>query len=314
MNCPKCNSVTNQGETFCKVCGYSLNQNQQPQQLNYSQAPTWDWNVNQTTQNNNTQSTNFQNQTTNQIIQQNYSSQTRNINNSPIENNNMQNNSIIQSNNQVNIQNNNQQKQQTRPQTVFNTNYSQNIVNDDLYKEDMLIDAYIGKKADRLKNGGFSWCTFLFGTYYVLYRKMWIFGIILWVMSIVIRTVTRKLKWLDFIINLIIGMFAASLFKEKYLSHVTKKVKEIKEKNANKTHEELMAICKKKGGTTILPILLILGLIAASVGISFYQEFDIYNKAKERLEQIKNESNFNAGDKAKDNIKNSLNSSSNTKK
>ena len=180
-----------------------------------------------------------------------------------------------------------QQEQQVKPQTVFNTNYSQNILNDDLYKEDMLIDAYIGKKADKFKSGGFSWCTFFFGTYYILYRKMWIFGIILWAIGLVIGKVIGTLEWLELIIDLIVGISAACIFKEKYLSHATKKVREIKEKNANKTHEELMVICKKKGGTSILPILLIVGIVLVTTGMELYQNFDSYNKAKDRLDEIK---------------------------
>ena len=235
MNCPKCNSNINQEETFCKICGYNLNQNQQPQSSTYNQVPMWDWNVNPTLHNNNNSlATNFSSQQINQNVQQNYSQQNQNIDNFTIENNNIQNNSTIQSGNQMNIQNNMQQEQQIKPQTVFNTNYSQNILNDDIYKEDMLIDAYIGKKTDRLKNGGFSWCTFFFGTYYILYRKMWIFGIILWAIGLVIGNVVGTLEWLELIIDLIIGISAACIFKEKYLAYATKNVRKIKEKNANK--------------------------------------------------------------------------------
>lgn len=281
MNCPKCNSNVNQDETFCKVCGYSLNQNQQTQQSNYSQVPMWDWNMN-TLQNNdpnNAISINSQDQT----IKQSYSAQ--NNNQAIIENINSSslNSSIIENSN---FQNNIQQEQQIKPQTVFNSNYSQNILNDDIYKEDMLIDAYIGKKADRLKKGGFSWCTFFFGTYYILYRKMWTFGIILWVIGIVVGEVVGTLEWLELIIDLIVGISAACIFKEKYMSHATKKVREIKEKNVNKTHEELMVICKKKGGTSILPILLIIGIPLIIYSASLMEIFNNYNKAKDRLDEI----------------------------
>ena len=43
--------------------------------------------------------------------------------------------------------------------------------------DDDLINAYIGKNADKLKNGTFSANTFFLGSLYVLYRKMWLLGI-----------------------------------------------------------------------------------------------------------------------------------------
>ena len=49
-----------------------------------------------------------------------------------------------------------QQEQQVKPQTVFNTNYSQNILNDDLYKEDMLSYLPIEKKYYSLKEKRFT--------------------------------------------------------------------------------------------------------------------------------------------------------------
>ena len=181
MNCPKCNSIINQGENLCKVCNYSFNQNA-------SQNP-------------------------------------------------------------------------------INTNYSQDYVNDELYKEDMLINAYMGRKAYKFKNGGFSWCTLLFTTYYSLYRKMWLFSLILWLSSVAVTNLVGNLKSLDFIINLIIQIIAACIFKAQYLKHATKKVRKIKEKNPNKTHEELLIICKNKGGTSIAAILAIIGIIFIETGI-----------------------------------------------
>ena len=77
MNCPKCNSIINQGENFCKVCGYNFNQNQQ--QSNYNQTCASNILVNEANNsiniNNNTSYLSNESQIINQNIQQNYSSQ-----------------------------------------------------------------------------------------------------------------------------------------------------------------------------------------------------------------------------------------------
>ena len=84
-------------------------------------------------------------------------------------------NSISQLINYQNI-NNQQINNNLNSQQPQNNIYQNNIIynNDNEY----LIDSYIGKNAEKLKNGGFSTNTFFFGSLYVLYRKMWLLGFI----------------------------------------------------------------------------------------------------------------------------------------
>ena len=155
-------------------------------------------------------------------------------------------------------------KQKNSSQTEFYNNFSQNITDNDLYKEDMLINAYIGKNAYKLKNGGFSWCSLFFGFYYFIYRKMWNFALLIWLLGILTTILFKHLMLVEIIIDLIIRIILSCTFKEKYLLHVTKKVKRIKETNQNRNHEELITICKTTGGTativTIGIILIIMGI------------------------------------------------------
>ena len=161
-----------------------------------------------------------------------------------------------------------------------------NILNDEVEKEDMLIDAYIGKKTDRLKNRGFSWCAFFFGPYYFLYRKMWMFGIILFIIEIVVGKIPDMFTWIKLIINVIIRIMVAIIFSEEYLSFVMKKVKKIISDNDNKNYEKIMLICKKKGGTSMLPIVLI-GIFLISIGILIYEINESYNEIKDKYNEIK---------------------------
>ena len=73
-------------------------------------------------------------------------------------------------NNNLNIS----QNQQEKNSNIGLSNQQINISFDDL------VDAYIGKKSDKLKNG-FSFCTLFFGVLYVFYRKMWSLGFI-WIL------------------------------------------------------------------------------------------------------------------------------------
>lgn len=142
---------------------------------------------------------------------------------------------------------------------LTNNNYQVN--NDEYIKEEMLIDAYIGRNADKLRNFGFSWCMFFLGVLYAFYRKMWLFGIIMILLYVVASMITGNIPLINRILDFVIGIVASMIFKEKYIAHVTKKVANIQSKYPNKTHEELIKICKKKGGISILALIIILGWV-----------------------------------------------------
>lgn len=134
-----------------------------------------------------------------------------------------------------------------------------NIGNDDL------INAYIGDNVDAIRNRGFSFNTFLFGIYYVIYRKVWPILLKWLLLDILIKLLFVKLlfgKLLIIIGKLIINLYFSYQFKDFYLEYVEKQVNKVKEQNKDKSREELINICKRKGGTLIPSnIALILGII-----------------------------------------------------
>ena len=103
--------------------------------------------------------------------------------------------------------------------------------------------------------GGFSFCTLFFGYIYVFYRKMWLLGFIWLLISILLYN--------HFWIALGLNVFIAFCFKEIYLSYVDGKVRKIKEQYSNYSGSQLVYICSKKGGTTIIPVIIsvIIGLL-----------------------------------------------------
>lgn len=149
-----------------------------------------------------------------------------------------------------------QTQYQTQSQAYYQTqegiSVSQRIANSmnrvEIDPEEELINAYIGEKANELKKD-FSWCTFLFGVFYPIYRKMWGFAIIWFIINLVATVIFPGS-------GTIIRIIAAVIFKELYVKTVRKRVNKIKEQNPGKSHEDLLLICSKKGGTSILSVIL----------------------------------------------------------
>lgn len=166
-----------------------------------------------------------------------------------INNNETQYPNQINMNQNINMQNNYNE--------YFNQQNNQNIINDD-----MLITAYIGKNADKVVNSNFSICAFFFGGIYYAYRKLWLYCLIFPLINIILSK-----SLLKFIIYLIINIVLASNFKKIYLKHVYKQITKIKNENQNKTASELLEICRKKGGTSlIVPILtIVIGIVIPTI-------------------------------------------------
>ena len=139
-------------------------------------------------------------------------------------------------------------------------NFSNCGANTENKNDDDLINAYIGDNVEAIRNRGFSFNTFLFGIYYVIYRKVWPM-LLKWVLlDILIKLLFGKL--LIIIGKLVINLYFSYQFKDFYLEYVEKQVNKIKEQNKDKPREELINICKRKGGTLIPSnIALILGII-----------------------------------------------------
>lgn len=125
-----------------------------------------------------------------------------------------------------------------------------NVKENQQINDDELIDAYIGKKADKIRQGGFSVATFNFGILgagwvYALYRKMWLFGFCWLGLNSLISLI--PIKGIG-ILNFIIMVLVSIKFKELYLAYVKKEVQVIKKNNPGKTKEQLLDICKHRGG------------------------------------------------------------------
>lgn len=143
---------------------------------------------------------------------------------------------------------------------INSTNESTAIDKNSLYS------MYIGKHANEIQKGGYSFCTLIFGPIYFLYRKMYLYGFI-WILinSIINPFIGLISNGLNYFVS-VISMFVMGFFTKKiYLKKIQKDVDELYLKNSYKSKEELMSILMTKGGTSIPAIFL--GLLAVPVSL-----------------------------------------------
>lgn len=127
----------------------------------------------------------------------------------------------------------------------------QNSVNNGM-SEDYLLDAFIVKNAEKFKTRKFSVGAFFFGAFYFMYRKMYLYGILFIVISLALNILLGETA-------MGAAQFVACFFSNKlYLDFAKKQVEKIKDQNPGLSNEQMMLLCTKKGGTSIVSAILFL--------------------------------------------------------
>ncbi len=126
---------------------------------------------------------------------------------------------------------------------------------------DDLVEAYIGKNAKKIMKSKFSWLSFFLTAPYFGYRKMysWAFVAVISFYSV---------RWSLFFI-FILQISAALSFNKMYLKYANDEVQKIKAKNPHATPEQLLLICKEKGGTNLWLSFVIIAIQLIYFVISF---------------------------------------------
>ena len=133
---------------------------------------------------------------------------------------------------------------------------------DALVEDEELTRAFVGEKYDNFYNGKFNIWAFLFGIFYIFYRKMFLYGICYFIVSFVFSAFILK----NYLTYYGICIILAVLFNKVYLVHASNTVEKIKAKNPNLSREELKEICAKRGGTSV-------GQIFAGMIANFFISF-----------------------------------------
>ncbi|MGN1370737.1 MAG: hypothetical protein ACI4XM_00440 [Candidatus Coprovivens sp.] len=169
-------------------------------------------------------------------------------------NNGMPNNQNIQvSQNQQNyMQNSNLQTGMEQLNTSIQQNanypnsvaYQQPTTNDT--SNDDLIKFFIGKNYEKITTRNFNFAGFFFAGLYMFYRKMFLYGILFYLISLTVSLITNNL-FISLLLNILVGLFVNKL----YLYFVNKRIEKIKIQNPNKSIDDIKLICMSKGGTSI---------------------------------------------------------------
>ncbi len=126
---------------------------------------------------------------------------------------------------------------------------------------DQLVEIYIGNLYYNFKKGSFSWCAFLLGHIYFIYRKLYAVGILVYILNLLIyffASATHMNLYLYGIIALIVQIFLGVTFKRFYFNECVERVAKIKQENTDKGFNQLTEIVRLKGGTNPTAVIIVL--------------------------------------------------------
>lgn len=140
--------------------------------------------------------------------------------------------------------------------------------NEFYYKDEKFLEAYIGEDYKLIKKSPFNIYAFLLNWMYILYRKMYLIGII----GLLITWIIIKLNPKNLLIYAIIAMVLIGLFFNKLYIFVSKlKVEYLLKKNRGTDNFTMENICAKKGGVNVRNALLIYLVFLVIIFFSFFR-------------------------------------------
>lgn len=167
--------------------------------------------------------------------------------------------------------------------TLENQNNNANNVDID----ETLKKEFIGENYEKLiRDKRFNFSAFFFSVFYLFYRKLTLYGIILIIINFIISSINSILTIIP---NLLLGIF----FNKLYLYYVDKKINELKQKNKAANFETIIEECKRKGGTSLGSIFIgiLLYLVIAIIFVVFSLLLNIPSKFNIKLKDNKQKNN-----------------------
>lgn len=176
---------------------------------------------------------------------------------------------------------------------VMNKKSNIKVIKDDkldqLIINEEYINSYIGNNYEFIKDSSISFFSLIFGSIYLIYRKLTLQGILLLLLHFVIFLILGNI--FGFISIIITNLVLLFIFKDLYLKHVEKRVELIKNKNKDKKYKEIIEICKKEGGTISLDklLLLIMLIIFLIIIVRIASYINTDEKDNNNKKKVKNE-------------------------
>ena len=137
-----------------------------------------------------------------------------------------------------------------------------------------LVRSFVGEKFKNFQKP-FNVFALLFGGCYIFYRKMFLYGILTFILGLIILNFI-KIRFVYLLFRVALGF----MFNKIYLDFAKRKVRKIKYIKSQESLEDIKAICATKGGTSTLQVvlgvlvdfvitLIISLLLVVFVGVSF---------------------------------------------
>ena len=162
------------------------------------------------------------------------------------------------------------------PNGVTTNNIQTQSINNNQVEEELL-KMFIYKNFEKITTKKFNFAGFFFGYFYLFYRKMFLYGLAVFILSGVISSIFNNMI-ISIIISLSFSVLIGALVNKMYISYVNKKINGIKTKNPQKSMDEIKSICIKKGGTSFGMVFLgLLVVIISSSMINFIIDLISYN-------------------------------------
>lgn len=155
--------------------------------------------------------------------------------------------------------------------------------NKDNSLEEKCIKAYVGENKYDSFFRPFNVYAFFLGPIYLLYRKMYLYTFLYFAVLLFV-------SFFAIFANLVLAFVVNSM----YLSKVKTDVRNIIRVNKNKTDEEIIDICIKKGGTSFTAVIIYLVVASALSAFSWWGinkiiEYDEKNNLKNEYTKVDNE-------------------------
>ncbi len=119
------------------------------------------------------------------------------------------------------------------------------------YDNEALLRAYIGNGYDTIIKRGFNIFAFLLGPFYILYRKMYVygFGLMVFYFLLFMSSFVLPELWMTIGIFVLIQLVIGGTFNSKYVSYAIDEVNRLKKEYISYDTADL---CRSYGGTSIV--------------------------------------------------------------
>ena len=183
-----------------------------------------------------------------------------------------------------------------------------------------LVRAYAGKQYPKFNTRRFNVPAFLFSVIYLLFRKMYIAGVVVFAVEILLFNIVHShlLKFVDatvliLILNGILGLVIGFLVNRYYIFAVGVKIGRLKVRYPGRSQAEMRGICMAKGGTNSIALTFgflakVMSAVVMVINMLFSEiVVDVENPLAEAIENVRSEAEA-AANGVKDSLQNGVKS------